>query len=87
MGLCGYLPESIEAGRASIYINKELQRVDIASLNALENKNVITRFPSLSSRCTTVQVLKSPKTDSSIRTIFSPKQLLKCLSTIKPSRT
>ncbi len=65
-------PESIEAGRASIYINKELQRVDIASLNALENKNVITRFPSLSSRCTTVQVLKSPKTDSSIRTIFLP---------------
>ena len=53
-------PESIDAGRASIYINKELQRVDIASLNALENKNVITRFPSLSSRCTTVQVLKSP---------------------------
>lgn len=37
-------PESIEAGRASIYINKELQRVDVASLNALENKNVITRF-------------------------------------------
>ena len=65
-------PESIEAGRASIYINKELQRVDVASLNALENKNVITRFPSLSSRCTTVQVLKSPKTDSSIRTIFLP---------------
>lgn len=31
-------PESIEAGRASIYINKELQRVDIASLNALEIK-------------------------------------------------
>ena len=50
-----------------------LPSVDVASLNALENKNVITRFPSLSSRCTTVQVLKSPKTDSSIRTIFLPK--------------
>ena len=72
-------PESIEAGRASIYINKELQRVDIASLNALENKNVITRFPSLSSRCTTVQVLKSPKTDSSIRTIFLPKTVAEML--------
>ena len=63
----------------SIYINKELQRVDIASLNALENKNVITRFPSLSSRCTTVQVLKSPKTDSSIRTIFLPKTVAEML--------
>ena len=72
-------PESIEAGRASIYINKELPRVDIASLNALENKNVITRFPSLSSRCTTVQVLKSPKTDSSIRTIFLPKTVAEML--------
>ena len=65
--------------RSSIYINKELQRVDIASLNALENKNVITRFPSLSSRCTTVQVLKSPKTDSSIRTIFLPKTVAEML--------
>ena len=76
-------PESIEAGRASIYINKELQRVDIASLNALENKNVITRFPSLSSRCTTVQVLKSPKTDSSIRTIFLPKTVAEMLVEFK----
>ncbi len=76
-------PESIDAGRASIYINKELQRVDIASLNALENKNVITRFPSLSSRCTTVQVLKSPKTDSSIRTIFLPKTVAEMLVEFK----
>lgn len=53
--------------------------MDVASLNALENKNVITRFPSLSSRCTTVQVLKSPKTDSSIRTIFLPKTVAEML--------
>lgn len=76
-------PESIDAGHASIYINKELQRVDVASLNALENKNVITRFPSLSSRCTTVQVLKSPKTDSSIRTIFLPKTVAEMLVEFK----
>ena len=76
-------PESIDAGHASIYINKELQRVDVASLNALENKNVITRFPSLSSRCTTVQVLKSPKTDSSIRTIFLPKTIAEMLVEFK----
>ena len=57
--------------------------MDIASLNALENKNVITRFPSLSSRCTTVQVLKSPKTDSSIRTIFLPKTVAEMLVEFK----
>ena len=60
-----------------------MQRVDVASLNALENKNVITRFPSLSSRCTTVQVLKSPKTDSSIRTIFLPKTVAEMLVEFK----
>ena len=76
-------PESIDAGRVSIYINKELQRVDVASLDALENKNVITRFPSLNSRCTTVQVLKSPKTDSSIRTIFLPKTVAEMLVEFK----
>lgn len=69
--------------KCTIYINKELQRVDVASLNALENKNVITRFPSLSSRCTTVQVLKSPKTDSSIRTIFLPKTVAEMLVEFK----
>lgn len=57
--------------------------MDVASLNALENKNVITRFPSLSSRCTTVQVLKSPKTDSSIRTIFLPKTVAEMLVEFK----
>ena len=36
-------------------------------------------IPSLSSRCTTVQVLKSPKTDSSIRTIFLPKTVAEML--------
>ena len=57
--------------------------MDVASLNALENKNVITRFPSLSSRCTTVQVLKSPKTDSSIRTLFLPKTVAEMLVEFK----
>ena len=57
--------------------------MDVASLNALENKNVITRFPSLNSRCTTVQVLKSPKTDSSIRTIFLPKTVAEMLVEFK----
>lgn len=57
--------------------------MDVASLDALENKNVITRFPSLNSRCTTVQVLKSPKTDSSIRTIFLPKTVAEMLMKYK----
>ena len=66
-------PESIEAGRASIYINKKLQRVSVSILDTLEDKEVIQRFPAMTSRCTTVQILKKPKTDSSVRTVFLPK--------------
>ena len=76
-------PESIEAGRASIYINKELQRVSVSILDTLEDKEVIQRFPAMSSRCTTVQILKKPKTDSSIRTVFLPKTVAEMLVAYK----
>ena len=39
-------PESIAAGRASIYIDKELQRVNVSALDTLDDIEVIRRFPS-----------------------------------------
>lgn len=59
-------PESIAAGRASLYIDKELQRVNVSALDTLDDIEVIRRFPSRTSLCTTVQILKKPKTESSI---------------------
>jgi integrase len=71
--------ESIAEGKASIYINKELQRVSRQTLNLLESKDVIFIFPSQSSRTTTQQVLKAPKTESSVRKVFLPKTVAEML--------
>lgn len=72
-------PEAIESGNAFIYINKELQRVNRKVMNTLENKDVITIFPSANSRTATLLVLKTPKTKSSIRKIFLPRSVAEML--------
>lgn len=71
--------ESIAEGKASIYINKELQRVSRKTLNLLESKDVVFIFPSHSSRTTTLQVLKAPKTESSVRKVYLPKTVAEML--------
>lgn len=71
--------EAIEAGTASIYVNKELQRVSRDTLNKLDSKDVILVFPPTSARTTTVQVLKTPKTASSVRKIFLPRTVAEML--------
>ena len=76
-------PESIEAGRASLYIDKELQRVNVSALDTLDDIEVIRRFPSRTSLCTTVQILKKPKTESSIRTVFLPRTVAEMLVAYK----
>ena len=67
--------EAIEEGRAYILINKELQRISKEAMKALNNKDIILVFPTESIRCTTVRVLKTPKTQSSIRKVFLPKSV------------
>lgn len=67
--------ESIECGKASIYIKKELQRVDKDTLNALDGKDILFVFPSANSHTKTVLVLKTPKTKSSVRRVFLPKSV------------
>lgn len=71
--------ESIEGGQASIYVNKELQRVQRESLQALDGKGVIKTFPArLASRHTSL-VLKEPKTKTSVRRVFLPKTVAEML--------
>lgn len=67
--------EAIAEDRACITINKELQRVSKDALASLDSKDVITVFPELKKSCTTVRVLKTPKTESSIRTVYLPKSV------------
>ena len=72
-------PESIAAGKAYVYVNKELQRVSRDTLKKLDSKDVMLVFPPMSSRTTTVQVLKAPKTSSSVRKIFLPRTVAEML--------
>lgn len=72
-------PEAIESGNAYIQVNKELQRVSRDTLKTLDSKDVILIFPPMSSRTTTVQVLKAPKTATSVRKIFLPRTVAEML--------
>ena len=72
-------PESIAAGTASVSINKELQRVNRASMDALDDKDVLLKFPASRSTTTTILVLKTPKTESSVRKVFMPKAVAEML--------
>ena len=65
--------EAIAANKAFVFINKEAQRVDKEALVELEGKDVMTVFPERSKTNKTVLVLKTPKTDSSVRKVFLPK--------------
>ena len=66
-----------------IYINKEYQRVSKEAISSLEGKDILVVFPSEGKLCTTVRVLKTPKTESSVRKIFIPKSVAEMLEKLK----
>ena len=71
--------ESIANGTTSVYVNKELQRVKRKTLDTLDSKDVMVQFPSTASNTETVLVLKTPKTESSVRKVFLPKAVANML--------
>lgn len=71
--------ESIQNGNSYVYVNKELQRVNIDSFEKLDAKDVIFKFPAVLYRKTTMLVLKSPKTVSSIRRVYLPQTVARML--------
>lgn len=72
-------PESIRAGKAYVYIDKELQRVSKEALAVLEQKDVVRIFPDTNGANKTVLVLKKPKTATSTRKVFLPKTVAEML--------
>ena len=74
---------SLAAGNASLFINKELKRCEKSSVETLEKRGrskVLFTFPAWKqTNCTTVLVLKTPKTESSIRTVFLPRTVAMAL--------
>ena len=71
--------KSIEQNDASIYVNKELQRVSKNSLQKLNDKDVIKVFPAVFTSNNTALVLKKPKTRTSIRKIWLPTTVARML--------
>lgn len=71
--------ESIKAGRAYIFVNKELQRVSRNALEQLSDKDVIFKFPPALASTHTALVLKAPKTKTSVRKVFLPKTVAEML--------
>lgn len=71
--------DSINSGRASIYVNKELQRVSKQALDELDGKGVIFIFPPILAGKHTRLVLKEPKTKTSVRRVFLPKTVAEML--------
>lgn len=78
--------ESIENGKACIFVNKELQRVNKDVQQKLNDKDVLFRFPCLQGASSTALVLKTPKTKTSIRKIFLPKTVAEMLISHKKAQ-
>lgn len=81
---------SMEQGNACVCINKELKRCQKQSLTDLERRghsDVIFVFPEKKQTgSTTSLVLKSPKTDSSVRTVYLPDTVSYALQNMKASQ-
>lgn len=71
--------ENLKDNNASIYVNKELQRVNRDVMEVLENKDIIRIFPRTLSNTNTSLVLKTPKTKTSVRKIFLPSTVAQML--------
>lgn len=71
--------EAIAEGRAYIYVNKEIERIDVKALKDLDQKDVILIFPQNQKINKTVRVLKTPKTEESVRKVFLPKTVAEML--------
>ena len=71
--------DSLAADTASIFVNKELQRVKKDTVEKLGDRGIVFQFPSCLGCRSTVLVLKEPKTHSSVRKVFLPKSVAEML--------
>lgn len=67
--------EDIAGDDAYVYIDKELARVSKRAMEKLKKKDILFVFPPMMSNTSTRLVLKTPKTDSSVRKVWLPKTL------------
>lgn len=75
--------EAIRENRAYIIVNKEVSRVSKEAMETLNAKDIILIFPTSKKSNTTVRVLKTPKTESSVRKVFIPSTVAQYLIDLK----
>lgn len=75
--------EAISENRAYIIINKQVERVKKDAMQELNSREVILIFPTTKKNNSTVRVLKTPKTESSVRKVFIPKSVAQFLVDIR----
>lgn len=71
---------------AYVYVEKELQRCSKRVIERLEKKDILYIFPNIDPRATTSLVLKTPKTESSVRKIWLPKTVAYILRSWKKAQ-
>ena len=74
--ILGLTWDCVNFEEGTLFVNKEQKRCDKTSLNDLDRKGdarVFYAFPNCKPDCSTVLVLKAPKTDSSVRIVYMPK--------------
>lgn len=76
----------IAADDAYVFINKELERVSKNAIEILGEKDILLTFPTIFSNTSTRLVLKTPKTESSVRKVWLPKTLAYILREWKKSQ-
>lgn len=77
--ITGLTWDCVDLENGTLLVNKELARVTHEAMEALNNKDILFIFPAVMSVGTTRLVLKTPKTESSVRTIYLPKTLIAIL--------
>ena len=66
-----------------LYINRVIDRVDKKLIEKLPKMDILFRFPNLYPGTRTVIVLKQPKTEGSIRTVYIPETVAKKLEKLR----
>lgn len=77
----------IDFENQSLHVSKTLSRVSRDAIDALDGKDILFHFPTIRREPRTWLILKRPKTESSIRTIYLPDSILELLAAYRMSKT
>lgn len=75
--------ERFDAGGNALFIDRVIDRVDKKLAEKLAKMDVLFKFPNLYPGTRTVIVLKQPKTEGSIRTVYIPDTVVKKLEKLR----